>query len=305
MRIICILCLILGYGFGLIQTAYIYSNARNIDIKREGSGNAGTTNMIRVMGFKAGLITFIGDILKLVVAILVTKGVFIWFLHLNIDPMTLALYTGFGVVLGHNFPFYLHFDGGKGFAASAALIICLWDWKLIVIGVLAFFITAVFTKYISLASMITMVSFAVANTIFILTDVTHIDERWVPDTIIISILLAALCVWQHRTNLERLISGTESKFSFSSHNQEANKAGEIVKAQVEVNKEERREYKAEKKEAKAEYKEIKREAKEEYKKIRMYKPTKYRKKRLLQLQQAAHELNDKTIEVRTRDKGNK
>lgn len=284
------MCLILGYGFGLIQTAYIYANSRNIDIKNEGSGNAGTTNMIRVMGFRAGLITFLGDIAKLVVAVLITKGVFLWFLHLNIDPITLTLYTGLGVILGHNYPFYLHFNGGKGFAASAALIVCLWDWRLIVICLVVFFLIALTTKYISLASMSTMIAFAVAIIVFVLTDVIHIQERWRVDTIVLSLVLTFLCIWQHRANVQRLLSGTESKFSLSSHNKEASAAGEIVKAQVQANKEERKEYRSEKKEAKAEYKEIKREAKEEYRKIRQYKPTKHRKKKLLQLQQAAREM---------------
>ena len=285
------LCLVLGYGFGLIQTAYLYSNARNIDIKSVGSGNAGTTNMMRVMGLKAGLITFLGDIAKVVVAVLLIKGVFIWFLHLNIDSMTIVLYTGLGVVLGHNYPFYLGFKGGKGFAASAALIVCLWDWRLIAICLVVFFGIALTTRYISLASMCTMVVFAIVMTIFVLTDVIHITDRWVPDTIILSIILAALCVWQHRENIGRLVTGTEKKFSISSQKKEVSAADEIVQEQVRINKEERKEYRQEKKEAKAEYKEIKREAKEEYKKIRLYKPTRHRKQKLLQLQQAAHDLN--------------
>lgn len=296
MRVICLLCLVLGYGFGLIQTAYLYANSRNIDIQNEGSGNAGTTNMIRVMGIRAGMITFLGDIAKLVLAVLLVKAVFIWFLHLNIDPMTLVLYTGFGVVLGHNYPFYLGFKGGKGVAVSAAVIVCLWDWRLILICAVVFFAVAIATKYISLASMCMMAAFVISFVIFILTDVIHINDRWKPDTIILAVLLAALCIWQHRSNISRLAMGLESKFSFSSQKKEASEAGELVQAQVKQNKEDRREYRTEKREAKAEYKEIKREAKEEYKKIRMYKPTKRRRQKLMRLQEAVHEIKDQERE---------
>lgn len=283
------MCLVLGYGFGLIQTAYLYSNSRNINIQQEGSGNAGTTNMVRVMGWKAGLITFIGDIAKLIIAIIFTKAVFISFLHLNIDSITLALYTGLGVILGHNYPFYLNFKGGKGFAASAALVICLWDWRLIVICLAVFLLIAVTTRYISLASMSTMLVFAVVFTVFVLTGTIEISERWRPDSIILAILVAALCIWQHRENIQRLLSRSENKFSFKTQKEEAHQAGEIVRQQVLQNKEERKEYKIEKKEAKHEYKEAKheykeavREAKEEYKEIKKYKPTKLRKRKLME-----------------------
>ena len=118
-----IICLIIGYIFGLFQTGYICGKVCKIDIRNHGSGNAGTTNTIRVLGWKAGLITFAGDLGKSMLAVLVA-----WALFHNEYPegmKVLQMYAGLGAVLGHNYPFYLKFKGGKGIASSAGLIIAL------------------------------------------------------------------------------------------------------------------------------------------------------------------------------------
>lgn len=107
-----IIALLIGYGFGLFQTGYLYGKSKGIDIRQQGSGNAGTTNSLRVLGWKAGIITFAGDLLKAVFAVLLVKLIF----HgtYGADTKVLELYAGFGTVLGHNFPCYLQFRGGKG-----------------------------------------------------------------------------------------------------------------------------------------------------------------------------------------------
>lgn len=98
-----LLCLIIGYVFGMFQTGFIYGKINHIDIREHGSGNAGTTNALRTLGWKAGFITFAGDILKAVLASLVVRLIF---RNTHTDSMTLlVLYTGIGTVLGHNFPF--------------------------------------------------------------------------------------------------------------------------------------------------------------------------------------------------------
>ena len=117
-----VIALGIGYLFGLFQTGYLYGKSQGIDIRNEGSGNAGTTNSLRVLGIKAGLITFAGDLCKAILAVLLVKVLF-----RNAYPdavRILELYAGFGAVLGHNFPFYLKFkvghdsrcvpDGGTG-----------------------------------------------------------------------------------------------------------------------------------------------------------------------------------------------
>lgn len=281
LRLICFACVVIGYIFGLFQTAYLYSHARNIDIKKEGSGNAGTTNMFRVMGWKAGLITFLGDIAKLVAAVFLTRIIFLNVLGLPIDMSALTLYTGTGVVLGHNFPCYLKFKGGKGVATSAAIVFCTWDWKYILIGAVIFFGIAFTTKYVSLSSMCMMLSFAIASIIFNTLGITKVAAEWRIDCTIIACFLAALCIFQHRSNIGRIVHGTESRFSFKKEKKEAKENGVVVQEQIAENKAERREFKETKHEAKEKYHEMKHElrvdkknAKKAYKKVKKSKPYK-------------------------------
>ena len=115
------ICLLIGYAFGLIQTGYIYGKMKGVDIRKEGSGNAGSTNALRTMGIKAGLVTLLGDCFKCVFAV-VTVYLIYGKTYADIFPL-LAMYAGMGAVLGHNYPFYLNFKGGKGIAATAGLIL--------------------------------------------------------------------------------------------------------------------------------------------------------------------------------------
>ena len=116
-----LVCLLIGYIFGLFQTGYFYGKTQGVDIRKMGSGNAGSTNALRTMGIKAGMITLLGDCFKCVIAVLVVRGIY-GQSHADILPL-LSLYTGFGAVLGHNFPFYLKFKGGKGIAVTAGMIL--------------------------------------------------------------------------------------------------------------------------------------------------------------------------------------
>ena len=103
-----VICLLIGYVFGLFQTAYFYGKTKGIDIRKYGSGNAGTTNALRVLGTKAGLIVFAGDCLKCIIAVCITRALFSTGHPENI--YLLCLYTGAGAIIGHNFPFYM---GGR------------------------------------------------------------------------------------------------------------------------------------------------------------------------------------------------
>lgn len=107
-----IICIVIGYVFGLFQTAFIYGKLHGIDIREHGSGNAGTTNTLRVLGTKAGLIVLAGDIIKCILAI-VLCGLIFDKSHPN-EIYLLKLYAAAGAILGHNFPFYLQFKGGRG-----------------------------------------------------------------------------------------------------------------------------------------------------------------------------------------------
>ena len=213
-RLVCFICLIFGYLCGCFQTAYIVGKIKHIDIRKKGSGNLGTTNVFRTVGVKAGIITFVGDILKVFIAALIVYLVVLKGFKLDIDRVALFLYTGFGVVLGHDFPFYLKFKGGKGVAATAAALITIGDWRMIVAGVLIFFGIALATKYVSVASLSLIGAELIIFTVFTLTGLISLDKKWQIDCFIIVFLMTVLVFWQHRKNLKRLAEGTENKFTF-------------------------------------------------------------------------------------------
>ena len=131
-----LICLAIGYVCGLFQTSYIIGRMYKTDIREHGSGNAGTTNALRTFGKKAGALTLFGDCFKCVAAILIVKALFRGS-YGDILPL-LSLYAAAGCVLGHNFPFYLNFKGGKGIAASVGMILA-FDWRVFLICAVVFF----------------------------------------------------------------------------------------------------------------------------------------------------------------------
>ncbi len=214
-----IICLVIGYVFGLFQTAYIYGKAHGIDIRKHGSGNAGTTNTLRVLGTKAGLIVFAGDVLKCILAVVVVRLLF----HTS-HPDTvylLMLYAGTGAILGHNFPFYLNFKGGKGIAATAGLILAFHPY-FIPMGIVLFFGTFLTTHYVSLGSLLVYAGFMVEMVIcgqlgvFQGMTQTNLYEMYA-----IAAFLTVMAYWKHRENIGRLIKGNERKTYLFKKNKEA------------------------------------------------------------------------------------
>lgn len=209
-----IICLVIGYLVGTIfQTGYWYGKFNHIDIRKYGSGNAGTTNVMRTLGKKAGIITYLVDALKAVLAALIvhfTIG------HGRADEMLLYLYSGMGVVLGHNFPFYLKFKGGKGIAASSGVVLSLFFfpqhcWLLAVLGLLTFAGGTVFTKYVSMGSLIFITAFLIEFVIYGSAGWLPLSGGLLVEAYIIVFLITALAYIRHRGNIVRLIQGTERK----------------------------------------------------------------------------------------------
>lgn len=200
------LCLAIGYMFGLIQTGYIYGKINKVDIRKHGSGNAGTTNALRTLGWKAGVITFIGDCLKCVLAVVLVRILFLQSLHVELYVM----YTGFGAVLGHNFPFYLNFKGGKGIASTAGLILAVNPIMFLIIAVV-FIGLVLITQYVSLASLVIMVLFVIMVIISGQSGWILLPESELYEYYAVVILLAVLAFWRHRANIKRLLNGTENK----------------------------------------------------------------------------------------------
>lgn len=207
-----LICLIIGYVFGMFQTAFIYGKLHHIDIREHGSGNAGTTNALRTLGWKAGFITFLGDVLKAVLASLVVRLIY---RNTHADSMTLlVLYTGIGTVLGHNFPCYLHFKGGKGIAATAGVIISLGCWQLDLLGFVMFILTLFITRFVSAGSLVMVLSVFAGFVVF-----AHIGliggmgtNAVIYEAIVVMLVFVILAFVRHKANIGRLIKGTENKF---------------------------------------------------------------------------------------------
>lgn len=209
-----LICLAIGYVCGLFQTGYIVGEMSHVDIRKKGSGNAGTTNALRVLGWKAGLLTFAGDVLKCVAAFLI---VFFLYRGSGMRPL-LALYAGAGVTLGHNYPFYMNFKGGKGIAVMAGLVVVNSFWHLpaslllIPVTLAAFLIPVFVTRYISVGSL-------AAYTVFLLEMILIGNLGWFQmadirciELYAVLFLMTALAWYRHRENLKRLAAGSENKF---------------------------------------------------------------------------------------------
>lgn len=208
-----VICLLIGYCFGLFQTSYIYGKMHGIDIRNYGSGNAGTTNALRTLGAKAGIITFLGDCFKCVFAVLL---VHVLFGRMYPDSIRLlAVYTAAGTILGHNFPFYLKFRGGKGIAATAGLILS-FDWRLTLIALAVFTAVFLITHYVSLGSLMVYAVFLIGTLILGQTGAFVMPREHLYEMYIIVVLLTVLAVWKHHENIRRLLSGSERKTYLSS-----------------------------------------------------------------------------------------
>jgi glycerol-3-phosphate acyltransferase PlsY len=207
-----ILCLLIGYVCGLFQTSYLIGKKNNIDIREQGSGNAGTTNALRTLGKKAGALTLLGDCLKCIVAMSLAKLLFAGNCR-EILPL-LTLYAAAGCILGHNFPFYLGFRGGKGVAASVGCIL-FFDWKIFLICAVVFFGLFFLKHYVSLCSLTSYLTAFAAMVIFGQMGYYGMDFAHRMELYVLMACLTVLAFYRHRANIVRLLNGTESKILLS------------------------------------------------------------------------------------------
>lgn len=203
-----IICVAIGYVFGLFQTGYFYGKSKGIDIRQHGSGNAGTTNTLRVLGTKAGIIVFLGDCVKCILAVTVTRLLF-GQAHPEMIFL-LCVYAAAGAILGHNFPFYMNFKGGKGIAATAGLILSLHPVFIPMLLIL-FFGAFLLTHYVSLGSLLVYVGLVVEMIICGQLGVFGMSQRLLNEMYLVTVLLAVMAFWKHRTNIGRLVRGEERK----------------------------------------------------------------------------------------------
>ncbi len=196
-----ILCLICGYGFGCISTGYIVGKINHVDIRNYGSGNIGTTNTMRTLGKKAGAITYVGDVAKAMIPMLVARLVI--FRDVPYAEL-LGLYVGLGVAVGHNFPFWLHFKGGKGIAVTSG-VMAAHDPLAIPLYLISFIISVAVTKYVSVGSLVIVTIFPIWIGIM-----DHNKDYFV-HTLIVSLVFTGLAYFRHKQNIIRIINGNENK----------------------------------------------------------------------------------------------
>ncbi|HIW20885.1 MAG TPA: glycerol-3-phosphate 1-O-acyltransferase PlsY [Candidatus Dorea intestinavium] len=205
-----VICLVIGYIFGLFQTGYIYGRAHGIDIRKLGSGNAGSTNALRTLGKKAGMITFLGDCFKCIFAVILVHLIF---RNSDILPL-LSMYAGFGAVLGHNYPFYLGFKGGKGIAVTAGVIISTTNVWIVLLCLMVFIVIVAMTKYVSVASLSVVTIYLISVIVISVTTGFAIGSNHLWEMYLIAGLFLLSAFYQHRENIKRLINGNENKISF-------------------------------------------------------------------------------------------
>ena len=190
-----LICLLLGYAFGNFPTGYLYAKAHGVDITKTGSGNVGTTNALRTLGPKAGLATLLGDFAKTLIPLFITS-----------------------------FPLTLGFHGGKGVACTGGLIIYS-DPVLMGVCALLFIGGTAITRYVSFGSLLVAAGYLITNIVLVLSG-RHmgwnasepLGPQYHTELFILVFLISALIVFQHRSNIHRLLTGTERKLSFGGGN---------------------------------------------------------------------------------------
>lgn len=192
-----------SYLVGSVPTGYLVGRAKGVDLRKEGSGNIGATNALRVLGKKLGYFVFAADVFKGALAVLLAN-----FVAGRLAPehaVTFQITAAVFALLGHNFPVWLGFKGGKGIATSAGIMIALYP-LVFPFGVLIWLILFYTTRYVSIASIAGSLSLPIGSAI--LSALGKSDWRLTA----VATLMCMLAVWRHKSNIQRLLAGTEKRF---------------------------------------------------------------------------------------------
>ena len=201
-----ILVAIIAYAIGSVNFSIIFSKKfAGFDVREKGSGNAGTTNMLRTVGKKAALITLVCDILKGVISILL--ALLIGKIAKEANNSLLVQIAGILVIIGHTFPIFFKFKGGKGVATAVGVLLTT-NWQIGLICLIFGLVLIALTRMVSLGSITAAILFPIL-VLFIKTN--YIVEG---NYFIYSLIIAVMVVFNHRENVKRLLSGTENKLSF-------------------------------------------------------------------------------------------
>ena len=203
-----IIVTLVAYLLGSISFSVIISKKMaGFDVREKGSGNAGATNMLRSVGKKGAIFTLIGDCLKGVVAILF--AIIIGYFVKDVNKAILVQIAVFFAIFGHTFPIFFEFRGGKG-VATALGVILLTNWQIGLICLVFALVLMALSKMVSLGSVGAAILFPVL-VLFIHTNFTVSEGS---SYLIYSIILAVIVAFNHRSNIKRILNGTENKLSF-------------------------------------------------------------------------------------------
>lgn len=220
-----LLTAVISYLLGSISFSIIFTKAfgHHADIRSMGSGNAGMANVLRSVGAKAATFTTICDFAKCAGSAMIGRAIFQAVCAANYLPAYYTQYgaflAGFACILGHLYPIYFGFRGGKGILSTSALMLVL-DWRIFVVAISVWAVTMILSRIVSLSSILAAASFPVSTFIFSYLDyhskasqfgVLPISYVWI--TTAIALGFAVILIWKHRTNIVRLKNGTEKKMS--------------------------------------------------------------------------------------------
>lgn len=193
------LVMILGYLFGCLQWSYILGKIiKKQDIRNHGYGNAGASNTVTAFGWKMGAAVAILDIVKAIISIIIVRYI------LNSSDMLSLYLNGTSVILGHNYPFFMGFKGGKGTASTIGMLLAI-NLKLGLLGILVIVLVTILTDYIALGTM-ALVTFFVIGTFYL---------GYGPACILLSIFIAILSAYKHLPNIKRILSHNETGLRYA------------------------------------------------------------------------------------------
>lgn len=199
-----IAALALGYFLGSLNTAVIVGKIYGKDIRKHGSKSAGLTNTLRVLGKSAAVFVLAGDILKGIIACLIGLSLGVYFYSGEASECVSLLLAGAGAVIGHNWPIYFGFKGGKG-ALTAVAVLFMVDWLTALICLGFFVIIVALTRYVSLGTVCATTLFAIISFVPVFENTLYFY--------LFACLMAVVVIFRHRENIRRLLSGTENKLS--------------------------------------------------------------------------------------------
>ena len=206
-----IISILIGYACGHFLTGFFYGKTQHVDLRKVGSGNVGTTNTYRNLGPKAGILTLLGDVFKVVLSVLI-----VWFIfrqNADVNVKVLEYYAALGTILGHNFPIFMKFHGGKGIACTGGLMVAVCP-ICVPVCLTLFIVTVLTTKYVSLGSILVCISFFIQMLIFGQNGMLGLSGADLTEVYILAAVVMVLGIVRHHANIGRLLKGTENKFSF-------------------------------------------------------------------------------------------